>query len=72
MCTTPGLRSVVGSQWSLKSRDESLEPAHSLFVGSCSDPAPNLFAMSIVIFGRATNTARSKNPTGSVTEEVNG
>lgn len=55
-----------------KSRDESLELAHSLFVGSCSDPAPNLSAMSAVIFGRATNTARSENPPGSVREELNG
>lgn len=62
MCTKPGLRSVVGPQWSLKSRVESLELAHTLLVGSCSDPAPNLFAPNIVIFGRATNTPRSKTP----------
>lgn len=54
--TTPGLRAVVGPQWSLKNRDGSLELAHTLFMGSCLDPAPNLFAMSIAIFGGAHKT----------------
>lgn len=71
MCITPRLRSVVGKEWSPRSRDESLELAHCLVAGSCSDPEPNLFAVSIVILGRAMNAASEKTM-DSVTEEVNG
>lgn len=71
MCITPGLRSVVGKEWSPRSRDESLELARSLVTGSCSDPEPNIFAVSIVILGRAMNAASEKTM-DSVTEEVNG
>ena len=71
MCTTPGLRSVVGKERSPRSGDESLELARSLVAGSRSDPEPNLFAVSIVTSGRAMNTARSEKPADSVTDEVN-
>lgn len=70
MCTTPGLRSIVGKERSPGSRDESLEPAHSLTAGSRSDPEPNLFGTSVITTGRATNATRSGKGTGSVREEV--
>lgn len=72
MCITPRLRSVVGKELSPRRRDDSLELARSLVTGSCSDPEPNLFAVSVVISGRAMNAARSEKTTDSVTEEVNG
>lgn len=71
-CTTPGLGSVVGKEWSPRGRDERLEPARSLVAGSRSDPEPNLFAVSIITSGGAMSTARGKKPTGSVTGEIKG
>lgn len=54
-CTTPELRCIAGKEWSPRNRDENLELAHSLVMGSCSNPEPNPFGLNIITSGRATN-----------------